>query len=167
MSGEDMPVTIHMYGPYPRKNLAPAAHKAAWSPRIRTSEGERLAKDLQGSKRAWKGKRILEQFNFEDLLPIPPLELKRGIISEEGQSNIRKALKPPRQSEEQIRSSMYKETKHDWADMCSWVARQIREGIEQQTTAYDNKWYVQNAYEVDEKGYANQKPRSNRTKPMK
>ena len=36
---EEKPVTVHMFGPYPRKNLAAAAHKAAWSPRIKTSEG--------------------------------------------------------------------------------------------------------------------------------
>ena len=163
---DESPVLVHLYGPYPRKNLATAAHKAAWSPRIRTEDGDRLAKDLQGSKRLWKGKRVLEQFKFNDLLAIPPLELKCGTITNEGQSNIRKILKGEVPELEEIRVMRPKNANASWNKMCSWLAHNIRTDIEQGWGKYyNNEWYIQNAYIINEDGYAIRKAQQNRKKP--
>ena len=67
---EENPVTIHLYGPFPRKNLATSAHTAGWSPLIITEEGEKLAKDITGTRRSWRGKRVLLEQEFSDYQPI-------------------------------------------------------------------------------------------------
>ena len=67
---EENPVTIHIYGPFPRKNLATSAHTAGWSPLIITEEGEKLAKDITGTRRSWRGKRVLLGQEFSDYQPI-------------------------------------------------------------------------------------------------
>ena len=98
---EKAPVLIHLFGPYPRKNLAVAAHQAAWSPLIKTDEGEQLAKDISASRRSWKGRRVTIGVQFADLMPIPPLELRQGKISEAGKIQIKKYLQEIR--DKQIR----------------------------------------------------------------
>ena len=164
LDSEEKPVLVHKYGPYPRINLATAAHKAAWSPRIRIPEGDVLAKTLGGTRRSWRGKRVVESYKFSDILQIPPLTLQNGKISAEGQANIRQALKTASGPVENARASTAAVTSVQWEQMGSWLAAEIRHGVNEQVEVYDNMTYVRKVYCLDEHGYITPLPRENRKK---
>ena len=182
---ERKPVTIHIYGPFPRRNLTGSAHTAGWSPLIATEEGEQLAKDIRGTRRSRKGKRVLLEQEFSDLMPIPPLELNQGHISAEGKRNIRRFIKQEQENrvgksstgtdtiravrtstQHEINERARERTKR-WAQ---WLAHQIRAGIEDGKEIYDNEYYIRTAFSWKGEQYVvpkQQQQRRNKTKQKK
>ena len=126
-----------------------------------TEEGEKLAKDITGTRRSWRGKRVLLEQEFSDLMPIPPLELKQGQICPEGRSNIRDFIKQEKErtitkgsTETASARAVYKpaqertiqaargKQQRQWAKWAQWLAQEIRAGMDGCTLAYNNDNYI-------------------------
>ena len=154
---------------FPRKNLALGAHNAGWSPLIKTPQGQKLAKDLPTTRRSWRGKRVLQRYTFSDLMPIPPLELKQGHITNEGKTSIRKFLRESRQHKssagsETIRAVCKQDEVHK-PDKCRImsnqitnkhgliIARSITLGFSENAQSYNNKWYIDRLFESLDSDY--------------
>lgn len=107
---------------------------------------------------------MVERYGFADILQIPSLTLQNGKITAEGQSNIRQALRPAREPAENARISTAEVTSIQWNNMCSWLAAQWRQGLEDCAEGYDNMAYVRKVYCLDDNGYIKPRPRENRKK---
>ena len=124
-----------------------------------------MAKDIASSRRSWRGRRVTIGVQFDDLMPIPPLELRQGKISEEGKNQIKKYIREAKDNRHRgrqvdtvraVRTSVCGTEQISKQQMEAWgqyLAREIREGFIRHAVVYDNEQYLQQSYEYVGQGF--------------